>query len=292
MERHELSPEAPAPVDCFDVQNRMTDALDGLLSPKFRHAYDEHVAGCEDCRAQAEHLRELVRVLHGQTRTAMPIELREDPLSFPVRRLRRFLANPKTVWRSLPTAFRLLVEGISIAAVVVLGIRLGPVAREMYEVRMEKKLQKMIAAEDLSNQAIPLVRGKGNADETEALANSEADDAGDESEVQVGKSEIWRFNLKTDAPALVRGQILKALRETGVPETTAGIGGVEAPGGIQFDLLVPIAVIAPLKVQLERLAGTPSEDLPFNETFTWYKNRSKKPIPRGMSRVVIWLSQI
>jgi len=27
-------------------------------------------------------------------------------------------------------------------------------------------------------------------------------------------------------------------------------------------------------------------------TFTWYKNRSKKPIPNGTSRVVIWLSQI
>jgi hypothetical protein len=158
----------------------------------------------------------------------------------------------------------------------------------------------MIAAEDLSNQAVPLARGKGDADDTEELASSEGDSEGADgsagvdvdSDVQVGKAEIWRFNLKTDAPAIVRGQILKALKDTGVPENTPGIGGVEAPGGIQFDLLVPISVIAPLKGQLERLAGRPSENLPFNETFTWYKNRSKKPIPNGMSRVVIWLSQI
>jgi len=277
----------------------MTDALDGILSPKVRHAFDDHVASCESCRIHAEHIRELLKVLHHQPRAVMPIELREDPLAFPIRRIRRFLANPRAVWKDLPVAVRLLIEGISIAAVVVLGIRMGPVVREMYEARMEKRLQTMIAAEDLSNQAVPLQRGRGDAEETEDLA-TEGDSEGAEnsagvdveSDVQVGKSEIWRFNLKTDAPTIVRGQILKALKDTGVPETTPGIGGVEAPGGIQFDILVPQSVIAPLKNQLEHLSGKPSENLPFSETFTWYKNRSKKPIPNGMSRVVIWLSQI
>jgi hypothetical protein len=299
MERHERTHDTETQMDCFEARNRMTDALDGLLSPKVRHAFDSHVAGCEVCRIEADHLRELLRVLHHQPRAAMPMDLREDPLSFPIRRLRRFLANPRAAWKDLPVAVRLLIEGGSIAAVVVLGIRLGPVVREMYEARMEKRLQTMIAAEDLSTQSVPLVRGKGDAEEpdTEELASSEGDadnSAGVEvdAEVQVGKGEIWRFNLKTDAPAIVRGQIMKALRDNGVAANAAGIGGVEAPGGIQFDLLVPVAVIAPLKAQLEHLAGTPSENLPFSETFTWYKNRSKKPIPNGTSRVVIWLSQI
>ncbi len=297
MERHERTHDSETRIGCFEAMNRMTDALDGLLSSKVRHAFDEHLAQCDDCQEHAEHLRELLKVLYHQPRAVMPIELREDPLSFPIRRLRRFFSNPRAVWRDLPVAVRLLIEGASIAAVVVLGIRLGPIAREMYEARMEKRLQTMIAAEDLSNQAVPLVRGKGDAEEGEELASSEGEAENSagvevESDVQVGKSEIWRFNLKTDAPTIVRGEILKALKETGVPENTSGIGGVEAPGGIQFDILVPIAVIAPLKIQLERLAGTPSENLPFSETFTWYKNRSKKPIPAGMSRVVIWLSQI
>lgn len=297
MERHERTHDSETYVGCFEAQNRMTDALDGLLSPRLRHAFDAHVADCGTCRTQSDRIRELLKVLHNQPRATMPLDLREDPLSFPIRRLRRFFANPRAAWKDLPVAVRLLAEGISIAAVVVLGIRIGPIAREMYEARMEKRLQTMIAAEDLSNQAVPLARGKNDADEGEELASSEGDAENSagvdvDSDVQVGKAEIWRFNLKTDAPTIVRGQILKALKETGVPENTPGIGGVEAPGGIQFDLLVPIAVIAPLKAQLERLAGTPSENLPFSETFTWYKNRSKKPIPGGMSRVVIWLSQI
>lgn len=299
MERHERTHDSETRIDCFEAANRMTDALDGLLSPKVREAFDGHVSRCQPCRTQIEHFRELLRVLHHQPRASMPIDLREDPLSFPIRRLRRIFANPRAVWKNLPVAVRLLVEGASIAAVVVLGIRLGPVAREMYETRMEKRLQTMIAAEDLSNRAVPLTRGRGEAEETEELS-SEGDSEGGENsagidvaaDVQVGKAEIWRFNVKTDAPTIVRGQILKALKETGVPEMTPGIGGVEAPGGIQFDLLVPQSVIAPLKSQLEHLAGKPSENLPFSETFTWYKNRSKKPIPNGMSRVVIWLSQI
>lgn len=299
MERPESGGEPKLKVDCFEVQNRMTDAIDGLLSPRIRHAFDEHLSACPTCGTQCERLRELLQVLHQQSRATMPVELRGDPLAFPIRKLKRVLNEPKSTWKQLPAPVRLLIEGVSIAAVVALGIRLGPIAREMYEERMEKQLQTMIATEDLSNQTVPLGRGRNDSEDaelTDEVANeSETENSAGvdvAAEVQVGKGEIWRFNLKTDAPALVRSQILKALQENGIPEITAGIGGVEAPGGIQFDLLVPQQAIPPLKTQLERLAGTPSENMPFTETFTWYKNRSKKPIPNGMSRVVIWLSQI
>lgn len=278
----------------------MTDAIDGILSPRTLHAYDDHISACAECRTKADRIRELLRVLHSQPRAPMPLDLREDPLSFPIRRLKRLFSNPKLFWTQLPVGVRLLIEGVSIAGVVVLGIRLGPVAREMYEARMEKRLQTLIAAEDQSVETVPLARGKADSEDAELsdeVANSESESensAGVEvdSDVQVGKGEIWRFNLKTDAPALVRNQILKALTEAGILSSTPGIGGVEAPGGIQFDLFVPQTVIPVLKVQLEKLAGKPSENLPFSETFTWYKNRSKKPIPAGTSRVVIWLSQI
>jgi hypothetical protein len=300
MERTDRGSDTNPEFDCFDTQNRMSESLDGLLPPSLNHAFERHLAGCEGCRTKAERLRELLRVLHQQPRAVMPLELREDPLAFPVRRMRRVFEDPKASWKRLPVAARLLIEGVSIAAVVVLGIRLGPVVREMYEARMEKRLQTLIAAEDLSSQNVPLARGRSDAEDadlSDEVANSEGDAESStgvevESDVQVGKGEIWRFNLKTDAPALVRNQILKTLKDVGIPESTPGIGGVEAPGGIQFDLLVPQSAIPQLKVLLEKLAGTPSANLPFSETFTWYKNRSKKPIPNGMSRVVIWLSQI
>lgn len=290
-------------MDCFEAQNKITDAFDGILPPSTQTRFDLHVASCSECTLKMGRMRELLRILHQQPRAVMPLELREDPLAFPIRRLKKIFSNPKAVWKQLPVVARLLIEGGSIAAVVVIGIKLGPIAREMYERRMEKQLQILIAAEDLNGQIVPLSRGKSDAEDAELsdeVANdpsleidSENSSGVDvEDEVQVGQGEIWRFNLKTDAPALVRTKILKALKDAGIAENTAGIGGVEAPGGIQFDLVVPRAAIPILKVQLEKLAGSPNENLPFSETFTWYKNRSKKPIPSGTSRMVIWLSQI
>ncbi|MBC7386638.1 MAG: hypothetical protein H7301_10830 [Cryobacterium sp.] len=290
-------------MDDFEASNKMLDAIDGILSPKMARAFEAHLAESEESRDRLTRLRELLSVLHSQPRATMPLDLRERPLSFPIWRLRRFFANPRAVWKQLPVAARLLIEGVSIAAVVVVGIKLGPVARDLYERRMEQRLQTMIAAEDLSSGNVPMARGiQSDSEVSDEVGNSEGGENETEvdtsagvdvdSDVQVGRGEIWRFNLKTDAPALVRNQILKALREAGLPETTPGIGGVEAPGGIQFDLIVPQALIPSLKVTLEKLAGTPSENLPFSETFTWYKNRSKKPIPNGTSRMVIWLSQI
>lgn len=289
-------------LDCFQSENSMTDAIDGILSPRIQHAFDEHIYSCTECRTKADRIRELLRVLQSQPRAPMPLDLREDPLSFPIRRLKKIFMNPRVFWQELPTGVRLLIEGGTIAGVVFLGIRLGPLAREMYEARMEKRLQILIAAEDQSVQSVPLMRGRVDSEDAELsdeVANAESESESENSagvevdpNIQVGKGEIWRFNLKTDAPALVRSQILKALTEAGIASTTPGIGGVEAPGGIQFDFFVSQTLIPTLKVQLEKLAGKPSENLPFSETFTWYKNRSKKPIPAGTSRVVIWLSQI
>jgi hypothetical protein len=71
---------------------------------------------------------------------------------------------------------------------------------------------------------------------------------------------------------------------------------------------VPQTVIPQLKSQLEKLTplatadGTqadaeeaaeqePGARMP-NGPFTWYKNKSKRVLPSGKSRVVIWLSLI
>jgi hypothetical protein len=73
------------------------------------------------------------------------------------------------------------------------------------------------------------------------------------------------------------------------------IKGVNAPGGIQFDLLVPQSAVARLKQELLQLAPPPPDglaDTPAGETFTWYKIKSKRKIPAGKARVVIWISQI
>jgi hypothetical protein len=111
----------------------------------------------------------------------------------------------------------------------------------------------------------------------------------------VGNSEVWRFNLKTDSPLEVRPRIVQVLRGLQIAENTPGIDGVEAPGGIQFDLLVPQASVNTLKKQLQSMAPkapTDQTDSPAAETFTWYMNKSKRKLPEHKTRIVIWLSQM
>ena len=84
------------------------------------------------------------------------------------------------------------------------------------------------------------------------------------------------------------------LTDLKIPANTPGIGGIEAPGGIQFDLIVPQTVIPDLKQALEKIAPAPPKDQegsPFGETFTWYKKKSKNPLAVGQTHVVIWLAQ-
>ena len=131
--------------------------------------------------------------------------------------------------------------------------------------------------------------------ESDEVASSDMGGADDEG-LRVGSSEIWRFNLKTDSPHEVRHRIEQILGDLHVPASTPGFGGVEAPGGIQFDLLVPRGIVLELKKQLQKLSPkqVPAEGatVASADNFTWYKNRSKRKIAEGRARVVIWLSQI
>jgi hypothetical protein len=141
-------------------------------------------------------------------------------------------------------------------------------------------------------------------DSTSDTSDDDEDDAtvveggggnNDTSDIRVGANEIWRFMLKTDSPHEMRPKIVKILTALQIPATTRGIGGIEAPGGIQFDLLVSPEIISDIKHELQAIAPKPPAELeksPAGQTFTWYKNKSKTKLPDHKTRVVIWLSQM
>jgi anti-sigma factor RsiW len=43
---------------CREVVELMTDYLEGALSPEDRARFEDHIAGCDGCRAYLEQLRE------------------------------------------------------------------------------------------------------------------------------------------------------------------------------------------------------------------------------------------
>ena len=296
---------------CFEWQSRATDYLDGALIGPVKQEADDHLESCATCKERHRRYRALLAQVAGQPKAAMPPQLKKAPFSaiVPPSDVAR---GARSRWERIPWFVRTTLEGTSIVLLILLGISTGPKLRQFYERRIERSINEYGDAMNAGEQTseIPLARGKVQAaapaesggDEYSGEGEDSSDDdvaseeTGEGDNLRVGNSEIWRFNLKTDSPHEVRPKIVQALRDLHVAADTPGIGGIEAPGGIQFDLFLPKNVILELKRQLAKIAPKPGEKNPDNpftsDTFTWYKNKSKRKIPEGKTRVVIWLSQM
>ncbi len=53
--------------ECREWMEQISASLDGELSPEEGQALEEHLAGCEDCRAAAALLRSMVKVMREDT---------------------------------------------------------------------------------------------------------------------------------------------------------------------------------------------------------------------------------
>lgn len=319
-------------MNCFDWHNRASDFLDGTLTGPPKGEADEHLESCSDCRERHQHYRLILTSIANQPRSALPVPIRKAPLAAAFPRL-DIARMSRSRWEQVPWYLRTTVEGTGIVLLILLGISYGPKLRTLFERNLERNMGEFADTlsstsqgdgSDTSALNLPLSRGKnlalltsgegqvpsrntGSAD-TDSFASEGDEDDGvavdgggstedvnDEVPVKVANSEIWRFNMKTDSPHEIRPRIVQLLTDLNIPTSTPGLGGTEAPGGIQFDLMLPQSVVPGLKKQLQRLAPPTPEGLagsPVGETFTWYKNRSKHPIPSGQTHVVIWLSQM
>jgi hypothetical protein len=315
-------------MNCFDWHNRSSDYLDGSLAAEPKREADEHLESCGDCRERHQHYRLILASISNQPRSTLPVPIRKAPLAAALPRM-DIARMSRSRWEQVPWYIRTTAEGTGIVLLILLGISYGPKLRALFERNLERNMGEFAETlgssspgdgSDSSALNLPLSRGKNLAsagaetakntgasdtdsfasegdddDDTSTAEGGGVDDGIDESSVRVGAQEIWRFNMKTDSPHEIRPRIVQLLTDLNIPTSTPGLGGTEAPGGIQFDLMLPQSVVPALKKQLQRLAPPTPEGLagsPVGETFTWYKNRSKHPIPSGQTHVVIWLSQM
>ena len=49
-------------LSCQELVELVTDYLDGALAPQDRERFDEHIAGCDHCRAYLEQIRVTIRL--------------------------------------------------------------------------------------------------------------------------------------------------------------------------------------------------------------------------------------
>lgn len=290
-------------MSCFEWSNYSSDYLDGTLTDALKREADDHLESCKECSERNKHYRLILSSIADQPRVALPTALKRSPFSAVILKgeVARFSLSR---WEKIPWHIRTLVEGMGIVLVVLIGISSAPRLRALYEKSLERSLNDFKESlslsensEDILDPAIPPLQGKGGhavvpvtsePDELYGEDDSENDD------VKVGKSELWRFTLKTVSPDEMRPQVVKALTELGIPMNTPGMGGTQVPGGIEFDMVLPLSQVQNIKHAIQKLAPKTSEessDQPGSENFTWYKVKSRRKLPEGKSQVVIWLAQ-
>lgn len=296
-------------MNCFEWRNHAADYLDGSLIGPAKKAADQHLSSCTECNEHYEHYQKIIATISERPRATLPIEVQTSPLSAVLPKLDNSRLG-KSRWQRLPWYVRTAVEATGIVLVILFVISAGPKLRALYDRRVEISLLEFaqIFDRDLANDDThaPLARAIPDAGMEESEDLSSGDDMEDDEDsdqtaskpqasIAVGKAEIWRFILKTDSPRDYRPKIIAVLSKLDLPPNTPGMGGIEAPGGIQFDLTIPRDKVANLKSELEDIAPpTPAEmaNSPTGGTFLWYKHKSKVKVPEGKTRVVIWLSQL
>jgi hypothetical protein len=151
---------------------------------------------------------------------------------------------------------------------------------------------------DTNDPNIPIAPGKLTAavvaPSTGDELSGEDESEGEADNVKVGKSQLWRFSLKSVSPDELRPLVIRALTALEVPATTPGLQGMKVPGGIEFDLLLPQALVPKIKNALQKISPplpVRVNEVPGAESFTWYRVKSRRKVPEGRSQVVIWLSQ-
>lgn len=300
---------------CFQLESRLSDALDGLLSASEKRAADEHLASCPECREKHNRYRIILTAIANQPRSALPVPIRKAHDWSKKLRKRGWIASGRSHWERLPWYVRSSVEGLGIVGLILATVSAAPKIRTLYETSIERSLKDLsdpqeahlAKAPPLQRKAPQAAAGEGEehfvGDEIEIdtdAENEEPDPAPNppKEKAGAGAMQIWRFHLKTESPYESRAriaQMLTAVLHSHGGAGGASLGGTEAPGGIQFDVFVPETLVPEIKQKLEKMAAPSRKDevgAALGENFTWYKSRSRVKAPAGKSRVVIWLSQI
>ncbi|MEN9723823.1 MAG: hypothetical protein RJB38_1809 [Pseudomonadota bacterium] len=299
-------------MNCFDWNIASSEYLDGSLSPPLKKAADDHLESCADCKERHQHYRLILESLRSLPRSVAPSELQHEIQLFSgtsrapmvAEFFLRFWPTFQRTIRS-PKALTLTLS-LMLTFALLSGL---PQIRSIYEKRIQKRFQSYHFGElPLSQEGGTSAESSGaetvSEDFSDDFGESESDsgglipissEEGSNSETVDSKAskvlaDVWRFTIRTDSPQKVRSQVTQALLQAGTLAGSRYVHGFTAPGGIQFDALVPSASVEALQQKLSSLSQESTEENFPTGAFTWYRNRSKRPLPPGASRVIVWLS--
>ncbi len=212
--------------------------------------------------------------------------------------------NRRERWRRLPWGVRTAVEAAGIGLIVFVLTLAVPRIQTLVERRLQNKLDQFNMAEvppgpPAQTTTLDTVPNTDTGAMGAALESDDEELAEDEPSTPdpsraAKQGEIWRFLIRADVPRDARKKVQELLGAVKVdpPLTPEEIKGVEVPGGIQFNVVLPPERVLEMKVPLQGLSTKTSADPVLRPPFSWYRSRSKVPLPPGRVRVVIWISQL
>ena len=69
-----------AKLTCQELVELVSDYLEGALPPEDRQRFEEHLAGCDDCRTYLDQMRRTIAALGALTEAAVSPEARDELL--------------------------------------------------------------------------------------------------------------------------------------------------------------------------------------------------------------------
>ena len=300
-------------MSCFEWSNLAAGYLDGSLAPGLKRQADEHLAGCRECSERHQHFRLVLESLRSLPRTAAPGDLQHELEAARSRILvspALLKEAPALLKKALRTPRTLSIALAAAAGLFILAAL--PRIRSVYEERVQRRLEASDFAElPLSGRGEDSEHAAADDFSSEGIEGDEGAAAGELVEASLGTAgagkvsaapQIWRFNLRTDSPQEIRAKVHASLVDAGALPGSRFLNGFAAPGGIQFDALVPQEGVERLKDRLEALVdpkesadagrgrSDPAQDPYPTSPFTWFRSKSARPLPAGTVRVIVWIS--
>ncbi len=212
-------------------------------------------------------------------------------------------------FRGLPVGLRLTIETSFILSGLMVLLWLIPEVRNRYESSIQRRINDYLIESSLLDAPAPEGTSKtprnpvappaeSGSEEPEAPANrSSSEEPSARKQPKVNEGETWRFSFTGSATHEIESGVLEILKSY----PSEQVRPLTVPGGIQFDFMLGVGQLIPLKAKLESLVydlqtrTSPDRQGGINSiNMSWYKKRNMgtRKIPDAHVQVIVWISTL
>jgi hypothetical protein len=212
-------------------------------------------------------------------------------------------------FRGLPVGLRFTIETSFILSGLMILLWLIPEIRNRYETSIQRRINDYLIESSLLDAPAPEGTSKtprtpietpteAGASESDMPVNrSSSEEPSARKQPKVNEGETWRFSFTGSATNEIESGVLEILKSYPSDQ----IKPLTVPGGIQFDFMLGVGQLIPLKTRLESLVyDLQSRTSPDRQgggnsvNMSWYKKRNMgtRKIPDAHVQVIVWISTL